>query len=264
MEPPGNMYWDLNSLNGIFNWTAWYRKDASLWLSYGSRLKLNTSKRHAASRQLSIRNFYKEKTKDFIGMISNCRDQAQRFKLVYKLQKYLNIDMFGRCYEKTCESGMKIENKSCENILKQYKFYLAFENSHCKDYVTEKYWNALKRDQIPIVNWKNIDEDIVIPKSYINVYDFNDVKSFVTYVKAVSSNETLYNSYFQWKLKYKDKGSCISCELCQKLHRNSYQRQVYSDLAGWISDDFCPKLTIVSEKIQIFKQWLWSFGIDMQ
>ena len=26
---------------------------------------------------------------------------------------------------------------------KEYYFYLAFENSDCKDYITEKFWSAL-------------------------------------------------------------------------------------------------------------------------
>ena len=244
MEPPVNMFWDISVLNGLFNWTAWYRTDSSLQQQYGSKYVLNTSEMIAASKQFGHRNFYKEKTKEIAGMISNCKDQAQRYKLIYKMQKYLNIDMYGKCYNNTCERVMEIGNKSCDDILKQYKFYLAFENSHCKDYITEKYWNALNRNQIPIVNWKLTNKDFVIPNSYINVFDFDDIKSFVTYVNAVSSNETLYNSYFRWKLKYKNKGSCISCALCQKLHSNNFQRQVYSDLDGWVKDDICPKLTV--------------------
>lgn len=35
---------------------------------------------------------------------------------------------------------------------KDYKFYLAFENSNCRDYITEKaYSNALMRNILPIV-----------------------------------------------------------------------------------------------------------------
>ena len=29
-------------------------------------------------------------------------------------------------------------------IAKKYKFYLSFENSNCVDYITEKFWDALK------------------------------------------------------------------------------------------------------------------------
>lgn len=36
-------------------------------------------------------------------------------------------------------------------VERDYMFYLAFENSICADYVTEKFFNAMKRDVIPIV-----------------------------------------------------------------------------------------------------------------
>jgi hypothetical protein len=34
----------------------------------------------------------------------------------------------------------------------RYQFVLAFENGYCRDYVTEKLWNAYRRLQIPVVS----------------------------------------------------------------------------------------------------------------
>ncbi len=37
---------------------------------------------------------------------------------------------------------MRGTDKLCFDLLeKDYKFYLAFENSNCLDYITEKFWN---------------------------------------------------------------------------------------------------------------------------
>ena len=34
----------------------------------------------------------------------------------------------------------------------QYKFYFAFENSNCDDYITEKFFNSIRRaDVVPVV-----------------------------------------------------------------------------------------------------------------
>ncbi len=45
------------------------------------------------------------------------------------------------------------KNKThCNSIItKDYKFYLAFENSLCVDYISEKFWRAMSWDLVPIV-----------------------------------------------------------------------------------------------------------------
>jgi hypothetical protein len=39
-----------------------------------------------------------------------------------------------------------------ESLLNQYKFYLAMENSNCKDYVTEKLFRTLAMGLVPIID----------------------------------------------------------------------------------------------------------------
>ena len=41
-------------------------------------------------------------------------------------------------------------NASPSGIVKKYKFVLAFENSNCEDYVTEKIWHAYAAHAIPM------------------------------------------------------------------------------------------------------------------
>lgn len=243
-EPPCNIFWDATLLDGLFNWTAWYRKDSTVWWPYSRKYAKNSSEDFRGTFTNISHNYFKEKTKDIAGMISNCLDQGQRYKLVQKLQKYLNIDMYGRCYDNPCGHMKHPTEKVCNDMLRKYKFYLAFENSHCKDYVTEKYWGSLSRDQIPIVNWKQSHTDIVIPNSYINIYDFKDMTSFSEYIFEVLSNETLYNSYFQWKNQYIFKEPCVTCELCRMLNDRKMTSQVYHDLNGWIKDDVCQKFSV--------------------
>ena len=52
-------------------------------------------------------------------------------RIVVSLQKHLQVDVYGKCGPLSCDD--------CHLMLhRHYKFYLAFENSLCKDYVTEK------------------------------------------------------------------------------------------------------------------------------
>lgn len=43
---------------------------------------------------------------------------------------------------------------------------------------------------------KNLDFK---PKSFINVADFADAKALSDYLQVVASNETLYNTFLEWK-----------------------------------------------------------------
>ena len=244
MEPPQHLWGDLKIFNGLFNWTQWYRLDSDIKWLYGGPYTLNEKEQKHAINQFSGRNFFKEKSKEVTGRISNCMDSNRRYTIINEMQQYLDIDMYGFCYNNLCGKTRHERDKSCDDVLKEYKFYLAFENNDCRDYVTEKYWYSLKREQIPIVNWKLLDRSIVIPNSYINIYDFKDIESLAQYIKEVNGNETLYNSYFEWKKTYDNRHKCPTCQICEALHDEDRPAQVYNDLDRWIRNDICDKVGV--------------------
>jgi hypothetical protein len=132
-----------------------------------------------------------------------------------------------------------------------YKFKLAFENSHCRNYVTEKYWQTLEMSTncIPIVNWIDGQKHPnVIPNSYINFYDFKNIEEFINHIRKVSSNETLFKQYFEWRNIFSLVASDMYCKLCEKLHK-PYQAQVYDDLGGWFNEDTCTKYSVSNNSI---------------
>ena len=188
---------------------------------------------------LSYDYFWEKHKSQGVTVISNCDDQARRYKLIENLKKYINIDVYGRCGQ-PCPG----DYASCLDLLKPYKFYFAFENTDCRDYVTEKYWRVLERGQIPVVAWKYSMEGLVIPGSYINVYDFKDLDSAGKHIKKVSENRTLYNNYFKWKTKYAPYYHNPFCTICEKLKNSSLPSQVYHNMYGWLTNSFCPQATV--------------------
>ena len=84
-------------------------------------------------------------------------------------------------------------------IEQEYKFYLSFENSLCTDYVTEKFFNVLNYNMVP-VTYNGAEMEKFAPRhSYINALDYSSVEELAKYLEKViffriitSMNEGLF------------------------------------------------------------------------
>lgn len=115
------------------------------------------------------RNFAQNKTRKVAWFVSNCSARNGRLQYAHELQKYIQVNIYGAnvFIINTFHSNIEFFNKfpqvdiygacgnykcsrstadKCFEILdRDYKFYLAFENSNCKDYITEKFFvNSLQ------------------------------------------------------------------------------------------------------------------------
>lgn len=164
---------------------------------------------------------------------SHCSSPAfLREQYVEQLQLYIPVDVFGKCnpYASPCPRG----SKQCDALLRTYKFYLAFENGFCEDYVTEKYWEqALEHDLVPVLMGGADYSELVIPESYINVLDFSSIENLASYLKALDTNSTAYNEYFHWKKKYETEPIDALCKLCEMLHNESLPSKIQWDLGSF-------------------------------
>ena len=119
------------------NWSATYRSDSVISTPYAKFVAFsNVSKLPFEP----LGNFAAEKTRLAAALISNCHTKNERLSYIRQLQKFARIDVYGSCGDKTCYG-----NQCFEILRRSYKFYLAFENSNCRDYITEKFFhNALQ------------------------------------------------------------------------------------------------------------------------
>ena len=129
----------------IVNWSATYRTDSVIPTPYEMfQLHQHPSPQVQFHHKEtpSYKNYAKGKTRLIAWFVSNCRARNNRLEYVKKLQKYIQVDIYGGCGTMKCPNR---QYRDCNVMLKKdYKFYLAFENSNCKDYVTEKLFNALR------------------------------------------------------------------------------------------------------------------------
>ncbi len=71
-----------------------------------------------------------------------------------------------------------------------------------RDYTSEKLFDMAKFNIIPVV-LNGVDmKEIAPPHSYINVLDYKSTPDLVEELNRISSNDTLYASYFWWKEYY--------------------------------------------------------------
>ena len=141
-----------------------------------------------------------------------------------------------RCGQKRCP---RYKAKQCFEILnKDYKYYLAFENSNCHDYVTEKFYvNGLTNNIVPIVMGAHPNDykRSAPPHSYIHVDDFKSPEHLARYLHRLEQDNSAYNEYFTWKETGEFVNTYFWCRLCALLHspRIEHESHSYADMHKW-------------------------------
>ncbi|CAG0894893.1 unnamed protein product [Cyprideis torosa] len=280
-RPPGrsNQIWVLYMLESPFhtahgkknavNWTATYRHDSDLvapydkWVYYDPRVK----------RKQVQKNYATGKTKKVAWFVSNCGAKNGRLEFAKELSKYIDVDIYGRCGKRMCSRW----DPKCFNLLNSdYKFYLAFENSNCRDYITEKLFkNGLSHDILPIVIFSHDILPIVMgahPEDYaratpvhsfIHVEDFAGPKELADYLHHLDRNDDLYNEYFEWKGTGEMINTAFWCRLCAMAHEPSVTKS-YDVNEWWRGNGACRRGSWTNDKLAETTRWWkgWTKGLE--
>ena len=202
-----------SSLNR-FDWTATYRRDSTIVAPYFKWRYFDS----AVISAPQMTNYADKKTKQVAWFVSNCNAKNKRLEYAEELQKYIGVDIYGTCGDKKCPR----HSSDCKSMLSSdYKFYLSFENSNCRDYITEKFFNnALQHNIVPIVMGATLEDyNAVAPHgSFIHVDQFGSPKELATYLHKLNENDELYNQYFQWKGTGDFIKTKFFCRVCAMLH----------------------------------------------
>ncbi|KAL7053255.1 hypothetical protein AAHC03_025546 [Spirometra sp. Aus1] len=158
--------------------------------------------------------------KKVVALISNTNPRNRRMKYIDKLAKYIDVDVYGRGRRYCPPDG----DTCLRQLSLQYKFYLAFENSDCKDYITEKLFiNALMYSMLPVVMGAPRSSYCAMapPNSFIHVDDFSSPADLADYLSWLDRNDTAYASYFAWQ----EYGKIVTetrtdCRLCGFVHQH--------------------------------------------
>ncbi|CAF0726358.1 unnamed protein product [Rotaria sp. Silwood1] len=239
-----------------FNWTMTYRQDSDIVHDYGRYIPRNLShtiRDHQAidfylSRKnnqstFDVENEFKIRENKILWIVSNCNTRTKRHKIAAELSKYFSINQFGRCSSLKKEKK-QLSSQDFEQKLFKYKFYLAFENANCQDYITEKaFYNALVHGSIPIVLGSNENnyKNILPPNSFIHIEHFKNLQDLADELTNITENLDVFKSYHQWRVNYRlivwpsnyfiDN---VFCNLCIKLYEDEKQKS-YENFREWLN-----------------------------
>ena len=177
---------------------------------------------------------------------SHCVTDSDREGVVRQLNKTIQIDFRGACagvWDPRLKNITLDKNRHGTDLgAEDYYFYLAFENSLCKDYVTEKFYDALTQDIVPVVFGGADYAHFAPPHSYIDIMQFDTLEEAGEYLIHLMENPDKYQEYFWWKEYYNVLGTNLEkedrippdfpCALCSYLHK-AEEEKVYQDLKWW-------------------------------
>ena len=131
----------------------------------------------------------------------NCNPMNNRNDYVKAINAKIGVLALSSCLNNAKWPDCNGTPCSKVEAIQPYKIHLAFENGDSPGFVTDKIYHALEAGVLPVwMGTRDVAE--TVPKgSYIDVAEFNTPDDVASYLQLVLENETLYNSYFEWKYK---------------------------------------------------------------
>lgn len=179
-----------------FNLSMSYRLDSDIPFPYASPVHIVNALSQPMDDFYSRRSVAAgEATVLWLG--SNCKALNSREVYIQELMKHIRVDSLGACLK----TGAIRRPTSTLDIMRQYKFYLAIENSNCHDYVTEKLYNALQAGTVPIVSGppgqdaSGYKQFVPNDHSIIHLDKFPNPRDLAIFILNVEANKTLWDSY---------------------------------------------------------------------
>ncbi|KAH7723411.1 alpha1,3-fucosyltransferase [Aphelenchoides avenae] len=205
MESPLNSVGDVQGLpKSYFHWSASYLKVSDVVSPYGGPW---VTREEAQNRGIPPLNatyseeeiLQRKKIRGAVWFVSNCHTASAREEAVSALSRVFRVDVAGGCASKDDLRSLCPRSSDCESVFGQYYFYVAAENSICKDYITEKYWERARYPSVPIVMRRHVYEEHLPPNSFIAMDDFESPSAMAARLTYLMDHPANYMAYFAWR-----------------------------------------------------------------
>ncbi|XP_059206395.1 4-galactosyl-N-acetylglucosaminide 3-alpha-L-fucosyltransferase 9-like [Centropristis striata] len=230
MDSPTNTR-RISGIKGLFNLTLSYRKDADIHVRWRLALKKNTDEDFVLPR--------KERLLCWIVDSADLDTKStERFSYYRELVKHIEVDVF---------NSSSVEFSQGVNYfltISSCKFYLSFEDSLHRDYITETFNGPLVAGTVPIVLGppRRNYEDFAPGASFIHVNDFPDAATLAEFLLTLDKDNRAYMRYFNWRRFFTarrhltEENREFAHAICQACHHigTSKAYRVVPDLYKWL------------------------------
>ena len=229
MEAPVYDHRYISQWKNVFNWTFSYRRDSDILAMYGGM-----TPKEENNKDTYFNTLLHHKTKDIAWMVSHCKTISRREKYVADLRQLRTVDIYGACGQLQCPRFGS--NNDCNRRLLNgtYKFYLAFENTLCRDYATEKIFRTMEYDIVPVIRG-GYNITMYLPNHSFIDANINDPSALHKLLGEIGDSDQYYAKFFNWRQHFISKNTIPYgwCEICARLHDLSGHYRLYNDIWQW-------------------------------
>ena len=133
-----------------------------------------------------------------VWLCGNGLDRSGRLAYAATLMEHVAVDSYGNALRNRPEriggGDARVE------LYRRYKFTLAFENSDCPDYVTEKLFDPILVGSVPVYRGTETVADLAPhPDSYIDARDFASAAELGRYLTHLDAHDDEYQAFHAWR-----------------------------------------------------------------
>ncbi|KRZ77249.1 CDK5 regulatory subunit-associated protein 1 [Trichinella papuae] len=223
-EAPPQLFAPTLGVGNFFDHSVTYLPISWLHCPYGMVVKKKKKKGNSGEESIGTSPFQPNRTRLAFWIASKCSSHSGREWLVQRLAQYVPIDTYGACGTLPLARAA-FDHDRQRSLAKLYKFRIVFENTVCRDYMTERFFEALIDGSVPVVLRRADYESIAPEHSFIAADDFSSAKQLADYLNYLDKNTEQYAKYFHWTQLYSVElvRSCV-CELCLAIKEKSRRR----------------------------------------
>ena len=224
----------LKFSQSAFNVTVSFSRSTDIYLPYNYFYRTSNT-------TVDMTAILAEKRLPIVWAVSHCVTSSRREDYVTELRRHARVDTIGKCGNATVCAAL---DHDCERrLFAGYYFYLAFENSICEDYITEKLFSRMSQNLVPVVLGGGDYARDLPPHSYIDIADFASPKHLADYLLMLIDSPVEYAQYHVWRYDYAIGQHDELCVFCRYMNENEGRTKVIPNVNEVFGSSQCTNYT---------------------